>query len=115
MGPNHKSKGLKAQSAGPTPWSADHTLSQFRLRLGSYVHMSVHKSILCPGVGENREEWPVGHMDARLAVHHLQTDSIMLVEAPLYPYIRILMVEFTHTTLFLLFSTCRGSGLVVQA
>jgi hypothetical protein len=40
-------------------------------------------------------------VDGRLAVHHLQTDSIKLVEATLYPYKRILTVEFTHTTLFL--------------
>jgi hypothetical protein len=54
-------------------------------------------------------------MDGRSAVHHLQTDWIKLVEAPLYPYIRIPTVEFTHTTLFLYFSTCKGSGLVVEA
>jgi hypothetical protein len=40
-------------------------------------------------------------VDGRPAVHHLQTDSIKSVEVPLYLYIRILMVEFTHTTLFL--------------
>jgi hypothetical protein len=40
-------------------------------------------------------------VDGHLAVHHLQTDSIKSVEAPLNLYIRILMVEFTHTTLFL--------------
>jgi hypothetical protein len=54
-----------------------------------------------PEINGNREEWMAGHMDGGLAVHHLQTDSIMSVEAPLYPYIRILMIEFTHTTLFL--------------
>jgi hypothetical protein len=32
---------------------------------------------------------------------HLQTDSIKSMEAPLYPYIRILKVEFKYTTLFL--------------
>jgi hypothetical protein len=63
--------------------------------------MSVHKSILCPRVGGNQEEWPAGHVDGRPTVHHLQTDSIMLVEPLLYFYIRVLMVEFTHTTLFL--------------
>jgi hypothetical protein len=31
----------------------------------------------------------------------LQTDLMMLVEAPFYPYRRITMVEFTPTTLFL--------------
>jgi hypothetical protein len=45
-------------------------------------------------------EWPAGHMDGRLAIHHLQSDSIKSVETPLDPYIRILIVEFTHTTLF---------------
>jgi hypothetical protein len=63
--------------------------------------MLVHKSILCPRVGGNLEEWSVGHMDGHPVVHHLQTDSIKSVEAPLYPYIRILTVEFTHVTLFL--------------
>jgi hypothetical protein len=94
MGPNHKPKGLKGQPAG-------HTLSRFGLGHGGYVHTSVHKSILCSRVGGNREEGPASHVDGRLAVDHLQTDTIKLVEAPLYPYIRILMVEFTHTTLFL--------------
>jgi hypothetical protein len=63
--------------------------------------MLVHKSILCLRVGGNREEWPAGHVDGRPAVHHLQTDSIKSVEAPLYLYRRILKVEFKHTTLFL--------------
>jgi hypothetical protein len=101
MGPNHKSKGLKDRTADPTPLPVDHTLSRFRPRLGGYIHTSVHKSILCPRVGENWEEWPADHVDGRPAVHHLQTDSIESVEAPLYLYIRILMIEFTHTTLFL--------------
>jgi hypothetical protein len=63
--------------------------------------MLVHKSIPCPRVGENREEWLVGHVDGRPAVHHLQTDSIKSVEAPVNPYRRILAVELTHTTLVL--------------
>jgi hypothetical protein len=50
-----------------------------------------------------------------VAVHHLQTDSIKSVEAPLDLYIRILTVELTHSTLFLYFSTRKGSGLVVEA
>jgi hypothetical protein len=57
--------------------------------------------ILYPRVGRNREEWPAGYVDGRPVIHHLQTDLIKSVEAPLYPYIRIPMVEFTHTTLFL--------------
>jgi hypothetical protein len=92
MGPNHKSKGLKGGLAG-------HTSSQFRPRLGGYVHTLVHKSILCLSVHGNWEEWPTGLVDDHPAVHHLQTDSIKWVEAPLYIYIRILTVEFTHTTL----------------
>jgi hypothetical protein len=61
-----------------------------------------HKSIPCPKVHGDREEWPAGHMDGRPAIHHLQTNSIKSVEAPLDLYIRILTVEFrTHTTLFL--------------
>jgi hypothetical protein len=94
VGPNHKSKGLKG-------WPTDHTLSQFRPRLSGYVHTSVDKSILCPRVSGNLEEWPVSHVDGCSAIHHLQTDLIKSVEAPFYPYIRILTVEFTHSTLFL--------------
>jgi hypothetical protein len=100
MGLNHKSKGLLGRLVGPTPWPTDHTLSRFRLRLGGYIQTSVHKSILCPRVGGNREEWPAGHVDGRPTVHHLEIDSIKSVEAPLYLYIWIIMVEFTHTTLF---------------
>jgi hypothetical protein len=47
------------------------------------------------------EEWPADHVDGCPTIHHLQIDLIMSVEAPLYPYIRIPTVEFTHTTLFL--------------
>jgi hypothetical protein len=44
--------------------------------------------------------WPAGHVDGRPTIHHLQTDSIMSMEAPLELYIRILVVEFrTHHTL----------------
>jgi hypothetical protein len=63
--------------------------------------MSVYRCISCPRIGGNREEWLADHMDGCLAVHHLQTDSIKFVEAPLDLYIEILMVEVTHTTLFL--------------
>jgi hypothetical protein len=92
--------GTKPQVKG-AQGPAGHTLSRFGLELGGYVHTSVHKSILCPRVGGNCKERLAGHVDGRPAIHHLQTDSIKSVEAPLYPYIRILMVEFTHTTLFL--------------
>jgi hypothetical protein len=40
-------------------------------------------------------------VDGRPTVHHLQTNSIKSVEAPLNHYIRIRTVELTHTTLFL--------------
>jgi hypothetical protein len=76
-------------------------LNRFRLRLGGYVHTSVHKSITCPIVSENWKEWQAGHVDGRSVIHHLQTDSIKLVEAPLNLYIRILTAEFTYTILFL--------------
>jgi hypothetical protein len=99
--PNHKSRGLRGRPTGPTPWSTGHTLSRFKLRLGGYVHTSIQKMNLCMRVGRNRNEWPADHVDGRLTVHHLQTNLIKSVEAPLYHYIRIPMVEFTHTTLFL--------------
>jgi hypothetical protein len=35
------------------------------------------------------------------AIHHLKTDSSKSVEAPLDLYIMILVVAFTHTTLYL--------------
>jgi hypothetical protein len=78
-----------------------HTLSQFRLRLDGYTPKLVYKCIPCPRLGGDREEWPAGHVDGRPTIHHLQTDSIKSVEAPLDLYIRILMVQLTHTTLFL--------------
>jgi hypothetical protein len=77
------------------------TLSWFGPGHGGYVHTSVHKSILCPRVIGNHEEWPVDHEGGRLAIQ--------------YPYIRMLTVEFKHTTLFLKFSTFEGSSLVVEA
>jgi hypothetical protein len=94
VGPNHKSRGLKGQ---PT----DHTLSRLEPGLGGYVHTLVQKRILCPRAGGNQEEWPASHVDGHPAIHHLQTDLIKSVEAPLYPNIRIPMVEFTDTTPFL--------------
>jgi hypothetical protein len=95
--PNHKSKGPKGQPA-------DHTLSRFRPRLGGYAPKAVYKSMQCPKVGGDREKWPAGHMDGRPAVHHLQTNSIKSVEAPLDLYIRILAVELRtqHTILVVL-------------
>jgi hypothetical protein len=115
VGTQHKLKGLKGQPTGPTPWPTSHTLSRFRPRLGVYIHMSVHKSIPSLRVAGKWEVWPAGHVDGRLVIHHLQTNSIELVEAPLDLYTRNLMVELTHTTIFLKFSTCKGSGLVVEA
>jgi hypothetical protein len=115
MGPNHKSKGLKGRLTGPTPWPAGHPLSRFRSGHAGYTPKVVYKSIQCPKVGGNWEEWPASHVDGHPAIHHLHTGSIKSVEAPLYPYIRVLMVEFTHTTLFMYFSTCKDSGLVVEA
>jgi hypothetical protein len=80
--------------------SASHTLSQFRSRLDGYALKSVYKSIPYPKVGGDQEEWPASHVDGHPAVHHLQTDSINSVEAPIDLYIRILMVEFNtpHST-----------------
>jgi hypothetical protein len=101
MGPNHKSRGLKGRLTGPTPWPAGQTMSRFKSRLGSYIHTSVQRRILCTRVSGNMEEWPTNHVDGCPTIHHLQTDLINSVEAPLYPYIRIPTVEFTHTTLFL--------------
>jgi hypothetical protein len=76
-------------------------LSQLRLKLDGYTPTSVYKSIPCPRVSADREEWLADHVDGRPAIHHLQTNLIKSVEAPLDLYIRILMVELTHTTLFL--------------
>jgi hypothetical protein len=94
-------KGFQGPDGRPTPWPAHHTLSRFRLRLGGYVRTLVYKSIPCLRVGGDREEWLAGHVDARPSIHHLLTDSIKLVEAPLDLYIRILTVELIHTTPFL--------------
>jgi hypothetical protein len=69
------------------------------MRLGSYARKVVYKSIQCPKVSGTWEEWPASHVDGCPAIHHLQTDSIKSVEAPLYRYIRILTIEFAHITL----------------
>jgi hypothetical protein len=75
-------------------------LSWFRPRIDGYDPKAVYKSIQCPKVSGDREEWPVGHVDGCPVVHHLQTDSIKMVEASLNLYIRILAVEFkTHHTI----------------
>jgi hypothetical protein len=94
-------KGAQGLAGRPTPCPAGHTLSRFGPRLDGYTPKSVYKSIPCPRVGGDTEEWPTDHVDGHLAIHHLQTNSIKLVEAPLDIYIRILMVELTHTTHFL--------------
>jgi hypothetical protein len=79
---------------------AGNTLSRLRPRIDEYAPKSVYMSI--PGLKVSGDwEWPTGDVDGRPAAHHLQADSIKLVEAPLDLDIRILMVEFTHTTLFL--------------
>jgi hypothetical protein len=97
VGPNHKSKGHKGRPA-------DHTLSRFRLRLGGYAPKAIYKSIQYPKVSGDQEEWLADHVDGCPAVHHLQTDSIKSVEAPLDLYIRILAVDFRahHTILVVL-------------
>jgi hypothetical protein len=76
-------------------------LNQYRLRLGGYAPKSVYKTIPYLRIGGDWEEWSTGHVDGRPAIHHLQTDSIKLVQAPLNLHIRILMVELTHTILYL--------------
>jgi hypothetical protein len=110
----HRPCGAKPQVKGAQRL-ASQTLSRFRPRLSGYVHTSVQRRILCSRVGGNQEEWRAGHVDGRPAVHHLQNNLIMSMEAPLYPYIGIPVVEFTHITLFLYFCTCKGSDLVVEA
>jgi hypothetical protein len=98
-------RGAKPQvqeAQGPTGWPSPMAgWPHFELGLGSYIHTSVQKRILCPRVGGNREEWSAGHVDGRPADYHIQFNLIKLVEDPLYPYIRIPTVEFTQTTLFL--------------
>jgi hypothetical protein len=90
----HKWKGHKGRPAG-------HTLSRFRLRLDGYAPKSVYKSIPCPIIGGDREQWSADEVDGRPAIHHLQTDSIKSVEGSLDLYIRILTVELKHTTVLL--------------
>jgi hypothetical protein len=72
------------------------------MRLVGYANKAVYMSIQCPKVSEDREEWSPSHVDGHSTIHHLQTDSIKSVEAPLGLYIRILAVEFrTHHTVLL--------------
>jgi hypothetical protein len=54
----------------------------------------------CLRVGVDREECLASHVDGRLTVHQLETDSIKSVEAPLDLCIKILTIEFrTHHTI----------------
>jgi hypothetical protein len=64
-------KGTQGPAGRPTPWLAGHTLSQFRPRHGAYAPKAVCKSIQCPKVGGNWEEWLADHVDDHPAVHHL--------------------------------------------
>jgi hypothetical protein len=95
-----KPRGAKAQVKG-AQGLARHTMSRFRPRPDGYAPKLVYKSIPCLNVSADQEEWLAGHMDGRPAVHHLQTNSMKSVEAPLDLYIMILAVESTHTTLYL--------------
>jgi hypothetical protein len=94
MGPDQKSKGLKGRPLGLTTWPTGHTLSRFRLRPGA---MFIRQFIRVSHAQESMESRRRGHP----TIHNLQTDSVKSVEAPLDLYIRILMVELTHATLFL--------------
>jgi hypothetical protein len=92
-------RGAKPQVNG-AQGLAGQTLSKFRLRLDGYAPKSVYKSIPCPKVSGDWEEWLDGHVDDHPVIHHLQTDSIKSVDAPLDLYLRILAIEFrTHHTL----------------
>jgi hypothetical protein len=93
--PEFKFKPHQVKDSSQSNQGTDHLVSH------GYVHTLVQKRILCPRVGGNREKWRAVHGYGCPAVYHLQTDSIKSVVAPLYAYIRILMVEFTHTTLLL--------------
>jgi hypothetical protein len=69
-----------------------------------FVSVQVETWLLRSHVGSQEypmpeSRWKPGGV-AGPAIHHPQSDSIKLVEAPLNLYIRILMVKFTHTTLF---------------
>jgi hypothetical protein len=98
----HRPRGSKPQVKGEQGL-AGHTLSRFRTKLDGYAPKSVYKCITGPKVGGDREEWPAGLVDGCPAIHHLQTNSIKSVEAPLDLYIWILVVEFrTHHTLFVI-------------
>jgi hypothetical protein len=92
MGPDHKSKGLKGRPLGPTTWPTGHTLSRFDL-----AAMFIRQFIRVSHARESVESRRRGHP----TIHNLQTNLVKSVEAPLDLYIRILMVELTHTTLFL--------------
>jgi hypothetical protein len=106
-GAKPKSMGHKSRSDGPTPWPGSHTLRRFRPKLDGYAPMLVCKSVPCLRVSGDWEEWLADNVDGRPttycrpAIHHLQIDLIKSMEAPLDLYVRILMVELTHTTLYL--------------
>jgi hypothetical protein len=94
-------KGAQGPTDRPNPMAGRPHFESVQAETWQLIHMSVHKSILYSRVSGNWEEWPIGHVDGRPTIHHLQTNSIKSMEGPLDLYIRILMVEFTHTTVFL--------------
>jgi hypothetical protein len=65
-----------------------------------HLRQSTRVSNVQKSVEIGRSGWPADHVDGRPIIHHLQTDSIKSVEAPLKLYVRILTVEFrTHHTI----------------
>jgi hypothetical protein len=70
-GAKPQAKGAQRPAGWPNPMAGRPYFES--VRAGTWwLHSHVdHKSILCPRVDGNREEWPTGHMDGRPSVHHL--------------------------------------------
>jgi hypothetical protein len=66
-------------------------------------------------VGGTWNEWPVGHVDGRLAVHLLQTNLAMSLQAPHWLYKRLHMMKVDTHTPYFGYSTCKAIILSVVA
>jgi hypothetical protein len=99
--------------AGQTPWPADPTLQSPVSFLGDDALQEVVEWNPRPGVSGERAPWPTGHV-ARPAGQHLRiTNLIKSVIAPGTP-INTPCRWNSNTTLYLYFSTCKGSSFIVE-
>jgi hypothetical protein len=62
--------------------------------------MAVHKKDLRLEGSGGREEWPIGHVGGRPAIHLVQTDLAKSVKIPFCPYISTPYGRILDNTLY---------------